>query len=193
MDAPSTPAILTVTWDTVIGARHVASGDYDEPPAYEPVSLGEAVTEALAAQLASRIDAERDQILRDARRDLHEQVARIRTEVIREQVTELVREQMAKPLRKTNSWGEPIGKETTTLTDLIATEVKTYLSETAPRRGYSEREREGGLMQLLRTAVADAMQKELKAEIDRAKERVRSEVAGKAAELFGDVVKAATR
>jgi hypothetical protein len=187
-----TAPILTVTWDTVIGARQTDSGDYDEPPAYEPVSLGEAVTDALAAQLRSQIDKQAEEIRLRAYREMSQHIADVRTEVIREQVTAMVREQLTKPIQKTNSWGEATG-DPTTLTDLITKEVRDYLQEKAPRRGYSDREREGGLLQLLRVAVTDAMQKELKAEIEKARAAVRAEVAAKAGEMFGDVLKQATR
>lgn len=191
-EQPQTAPILAVTWDTVIGHR---VGEQEEETGYrdyEEVSLGEAVTAALAAQLSMRVDREADEIRHEARRRMAEHVAQVRTEVIREQVAAMVRDQLAKPIRKTNTWGESVGEETT-LTDLIAKEVKDYLSETAPRRGYSDREREGGLLQLLRAAVTDAMQKELRGEIEKARAAVREQVAARAAELFGDVVKQASR
>lgn len=192
-EQPQTTPILTVTWDTVIGARPVGEREHDTGyQDYEEISLGDAVVNALAAQLGARVDKDADEIRREARRRMADEVSRIRVEVIREEITAAVRRQLAKPIQKTNTWGEPQG-ETTTLNDLILAEVNAFLSEKPARPGYSDRERPGGLVVLLREEVGKALAAELKAEIEKARAAVRAEVAKKAGELFGDVVKQATR
>lgn len=186
---PQHAPILTVTWDTVIGSRMTDSGSYDEPPAYEPVNLGELVVAGLVDRLAG--DIKRDA---DSGR-YHSAVTEARgaaTEAIKAEATSMVRDALTGTFQPMNQWGEKNGQPTT-LRDLVMTEVQKFLDEKPPRNGYNDRERPGGLRELLRHEVAELMRKELKAEIDKAKALVRNEVAAKAAELFGDVVKSATR
>lgn len=176
---PATEPILTITWDTVIGSRLVDPGSYDEPPAYEPVDLGGAVVETIAARLIDEI-----------RKDIHTAVQAAVAPTIQAETSAIVRETLSGEIRRTNRWGEPEGAATT-LRDMLADDVAAYLREPMRRARYDERK--GGFRELLREQVDEVMREELSAEIQKARAAVREQVAAKAAQLFGDVVKEARR
>lgn len=181
-----TTPILTVTWDTVIGARHVGY-DPDSGPEVEPVSLGEMVVAGIVERLVA--DMKRDATdYRDAVREARE-AAR---EAVTNEAGALVKKALTEGVQRTNTWGEAQG-EKVTLRDLILDEIRKYLDEKPPRPGYSERERPGGFAELLRHEVTAGMQKELAEEIKAARAQVAAKVRERAAELIGDVVKAQTR
>ncbi|MEV1294476.1 hypothetical protein [Pseudonocardia sp. NPDC049635] len=190
-DTPTAAPVLTVTWDTIIGARHVGH-DPDTGPEVEPFALGDAVTEALARQL-------RDEMERSMRSDLTDVLRDIRDEVrtaAREQAQAMVREALTGEVRRTNHWGEPVdGGETRTLRDLIQDDVKAFLSEPDHSRDRFPRdqERKGGFRELLREEVHDALRKELRESIQAAREQVAQVVRDNAAQLIGDAVKGETR
>lgn len=54
---------------------------------------------------------------------LKNRVTEIRTEEIREQIRPIIAEALQSPIRKTNTWGDPVGEETT-LKALIMTTAK---------------------------------------------------------------------
>lgn len=179
MSEQHTAPILTVTWDTVIGSTCVDPGSYDEPPAYEPVSLGAAVVEAIAERLINEVRA-----------DIRNEVRAAVQPAIETEVSAIVRDTLTGEIRRGNRWGEAVG-EPTTLRDMLADDVANYLNEPARRDRYDQRK--GGFRELLRNTVDEVMSKELGEEIATARAAVRKEVANKAAELFGDVVKGASR
>lgn len=173
-ETPTTAPILTVTWDTVIGSRCTDPGGYDEPPAYEPVSLGEAVVSEIASQL-----------IEEVRRDIRSEVLQAVKPTIQAEIVEIVREALKSDIRRINQWGEAQG-ELTTLRDLLADDVKAYLAEPARRDRYDERK--GGFRELLRAEVDEAMRKELREEITAARATVAQQVKERAGQLFGEAV-----
>lgn len=181
-----TAPILTVTWDTVIGSRHVGY-DPDSGPEVEPVSLGEMVVAGIVDRLTGDIKRDADSY-RDAVREARDAA----NEAVKAEAAALVKRALAEGVQRTNTWGEPQG-EKVTLRDLILDEIRKYLDEKPPRPGYSERERPGGFVELLRHEVAAGMQRELAEEIKAARAQVAAKVRERAAELIGDVVKAQTR
>lgn len=178
-DQPTTEPILTVTWDTVIG--QVPNRDrYDEDgPAYEPVSLGDAVVDAIVHRLIGEI-----------RNDIRKSVLAAVTPVVQAEIGSVVREALAAGIRKTNTWGEPQG-ETQTLRELLAAQVNEYLSEVPRenRNGYSGAgPRPGGFRELVSREIDDAMSKDLRQTIVEARADVAKKVRTKAAEMIGSIV-----
>jgi hypothetical protein len=178
-EQPQTAPILTVTWDTVIGARPLSGGSYEEPPEYEPVNLGDAVV----AQIVERLIGE-------IRKDIRKTVLAAVQPAVEAEVGAIVRETLTGQIRRRNRWGEVEG-DPTTLRDMLADDVANYLNE--PAKHWSSDERKGGFRQLLRAVVDETLSRELRKEVETAKAAVRAQVAAKAAEVFGDVVKQATR
>lgn len=180
---PATAPVLTVTWDTVIGARHTGY-DPDSGPEVEPVRLGEMVVDSIANTLLDEI-----------RRDIRAEVLKVLTPAIQNEVRGIVREQLDGTVRKTNRWGDPEG-DPQSLRDLFAAEVKAYLSESPRenRSGYSDHgARPGGFRELIKREIDDAMTKELRGAIREARTAVSVKVRDRAAEILADVVKAETR
>lgn len=173
-EQPAIAPILTVTWDTAIGTRHVG-GDYHEPE-FEPVSLGEMVVTEIVRQLIDEV-----------RRDIRDEVRKAVLPTIQAEVAQVVREALTGEIQRTNRWGETEG-EPTTLRDLIADDVKAYLAE--PAKKWHSDERKNGFRELLREQVDEVMKRELTDEVKKARAAVAKQVADKAAQLFGDVVKA---
>ena len=177
-EQPQTAPILTVTWDTVIGQR-ATGGSFDEPPEYEPVSLGDAVVEQIVQRLIGEI-----------RKDIRASVKAALQPTIDAETTTIVREVLTGEIRRTDRWGQTQG-EPTTLRDMLADDIANYLNE--PAKAWRSDERKNGFRALLRDTVDETLGRELRTEVDKAKQAVRAQVAAKAAEVFGDVVKQATR
>jgi hypothetical protein len=172
--SPQSAPLLTITWDTVIGVR-TTRDHYDEEPVVEPVSLGEMVVAELAATL-------RDEI----RRDVRDEVRKAVLPTIQAEVSGVVREALTGDIQRLNRWGEREGDKTT-LRDMIADDVKAYLTEPQQRSSYDQRK--GGFRELLREQVDDAMRKDLHATIAEARKQVVGQVQSKAAALIAGAVK----
>lgn len=183
---PGNTPILTVTWDTVIGARHVGY-DPDSGPEVEPVSLGEMVVAGLVERLLVEIKRDSSTGYRGA----VEAARDAASGATAAEATALVREALAGEIRQTNHYGEPKG-EPTTLRDLIRADIAKYLNEKVPERGYGG-DRRGGFRELLQHEVDEAMNKELRAAIREAREQVVVKVQEKAAQLIGEAVKEGMR
>lgn len=184
-ETPAAAPVLTVTWDTVIGARHTGY-DPDTGPEVEPFALGDAVVEALARQL-------RDEVQRSMRSDLADVLRDVRDEVrtaAREEAGVMVRDALAGEITPTNVWGEKKG-ETKTLRDLIREDVQAFLAEPlVARDGFGpDRTRKGGFRELVQAEVQEALRKELRETIQAARTQVAQVVRDNAAQLLGDAVK----
>lgn len=193
-DQPQTAPILTVTWDTVIGTRAVGEQEHDTGyQDYEDISLGDAVVNALASQLQATVRRDAEQIRQQALRDLRNNIDKVVTQVAREEIQAIVREVLAGEIRQTNEWGETRG-ESASLRTLMVKLAKEYLTEpTVNQYGNRADAHKGGLRELLRTEVDEALTKELRAAVAEGRALVAEKVRDRAAELFGDVVKQATR
>ncbi len=182
-----TAPILTVTWDTVIGSRHVGY-DPDSGPEVEPVSLGEMVVAGVVERLVAEIKRDADGF---GYRGAVTAAREAASAAVQEQASTLVSEALSGEIRRTNTYGEPTG-EPTTLRDLIRADVAKYLNEKVPERGYGG-DRRGGFRELLQHEVDEAMNKELRAAIREAREQVVVKVQEKAAQLIGEAVKEGLR
>lgn len=170
---PGTP-LLTVSWDTVVGYHNSGTGGFDEPPEYEPVTIGSQVVDVLAHRLI-------DEVRRDVKTAVKEALA----EQIRDQVAGIVTETLTGELRTTNAWGESIG-EPTTLREMIAKQATEFLTAKATSDRYGNKV--PGIAELLKTEVNDALTQELKATIVEARKQVAEAVKDRAGELLGGVI-----
>lgn len=174
---PATAPVLTITWDSVIGTEQLGynpeTGEVDEIP----LTLGASVADIIARRL---IDGMRS--------DVRTAVLQAVTDTIQAEVLNIVREQLATPLRKTNRWGEPEG-QTQTLRELLAEDVKSYLTEKVPDRHSYNDVRRGGFRELLKHEVDDALTKDLRDVITEARKQVVGQVQKKAAALIAEAIK----
>jgi len=174
---PTSAPILTVHWDTVIGARH-AGYDPDTGPIAEPVDLGDLVVAHIASTLIAEI-----------RHDIRKEVRTAIQPAISAEITAIVREELSNKIRKTNTWGEAQG-DPLSLRDLIMTEVQAYLNEPIKSQRYDDRARPGGFRELLAKEVDNALTTELRGVITEARTAVAAKVRDSAAEMLGSIVKA---
>lgn len=171
---PPGTALLTVSWDTVVGETCVSPGDYDEPAHYEPITIGAQVIEALTNRLL-------DEVRREVKLTVQQHLA----EAIKDQVSGIVTETLTGEIRMTNHWGETTGKPTT-LREMIATQAKEFITA-KPKDRYSH-EKVSNFAELLKAEVTDAMTKELQQTILQARQQVAEAVKVRAGELLGGVI-----
>lgn len=124
------------------------------------------------------------QVVRDARYpSLVEQVTRVRDEEIRAAVKPAIEQAIARPIKKTNYYGERTGEETT-LTEVIVEEARGYLKEPVDR--YS-----GEKGTVLQSTVRAAVRKAFDEEIADAVKQARDLVAGQLGTSVATQVQAA--
>lgn len=169
---------INVTVDNVdlttpVGTRpeYDSDGDYSGEV---PKTLADLVAEKLAARLTKD-----DQYPR-----LRELVDRIRTEEIQAAIKPAIEAAIAKPIRKTNSWGESTGQETT-LTELVVSEVRNVLE----KRDSYDRAAPTFVQKIIRDEVTRALSQELKEAIAAEKTKVVAAVRAQAAELIAESVR----
>jgi hypothetical protein len=135
----------------------------------DPYPSGErTVGDLVAKEIVDRIIANRDshwQTLRERVRD-------IRAELIREAVQPAIEEAVARPIVKTNSYGEPVG-ESTTLRELIVEEARKICREPADKY---RREQGSILTKLVADEVRKALDAEIKDAVKQAREQVSTEI-----------------
>lgn len=163
--------VSDVTLDTMIREF----GNDDE--GYNQFTIGDSV----AAQLLQCIVNDRDSY-----RSFREKVLEIRDEAIREAVTPLVAQEMARPLQRTNGYGNPAGPETT-LTEIIVAEAKALMTRPADT-GYR-----GDGRTLLQKLVAEAVKAELTAIVSDAVAAVQAEFAAQAGTAVSEAVSKALK
>jgi histone H3/H4 len=157
------PFQIVLTLDTNVG--------YDRED--EPVSLGDMVVAKLVRNLTEKFEAQ-------ARQQLHAALAG----AIEAKATELVETAVQAPIRKTNTWGEPVG-EPTTLRDMIDAKVKEFLNARIDS-GYSRTSPQSFIQNLVGKQVAAEMEKEFKDSIQKGKEQLLSAVKDRAAEVISE-------
>lgn len=172
LPAPGT-ALLTVTWDTVVGEEWTDEGP-DEPPHVVPVTIGDRVLDMLANRL-----------LDETRREVKATVRAALTDAIRDQVSGIVTETLTGEIRMTNHYGEPTG-EPTTLRAMIAKQATDFLSVKDSENRYGTPI--PGFASLLKTEVDQALTKELQSTILEARKQVAEAVKERAGELLGGVI-----
>ncbi len=142
-----TVSVDEVTLETVVGKVMAFTEDGDE---YE-TGTGKTVADLVADRIVDRA------VNREGWQRLADQVREIRAEVIRELVRPQIEAAIAKPVQKTNSYGDKVG-EPVTLTELIIDEARKALR--APADSYNR-----GGETVIGKAVAEAVKKAFAAEI----------------------------
>jgi len=135
----------------------------------------------VADKVAELIKA--DVVKRPEYQALKDRVVEIRNQEIREAVKPLIREALERPIKRTNTWGEPTGKETT-LSEIILDEAKKVFTE--PRDSY--RSKTPWITEVIRTAVQDAFQKDIQEQVKKAREGIAKQLG---TNVYQDVVKTA--
>ncbi len=157
-----------ITLDTVVGQ---VVGFDEDGDTYE-TGQRHTVADLVAAQIVERlVKDEQYPSLRDL-------VMQVRKEEIRAAVRPSIDEALARPIYKTNTYGERTGTETT-LAELIADEARKQLSEPVDR--YSH-----GKGTVLQQAIRTEVQAAFKAEIAEAVKQVRTQVAGELSGTFAE-------
>lgn len=139
-------------------------------------TVADAVVAALVTQAAKG----------DYSDSLKTRVKDIRDEEIRDAIAPTLAEAIAKPLVKTNSYGEPVGKETT-LRELILEEARKIWEQPVDR--YS-REKGTHLQAAIRKEVQAAFQEEIAEAVKVAREAVAKEIGGSIADTVTKAVRA---
>lgn len=171
--------------------------DYDDGPGVPHVNIGaELHVNAPTLDLNASVGGGRtlaDLIVRSALDRLvkddpwstvEDRVQRIRDEEIRDHVKAVIAEVLEGDLRRTNSFGEPVGKPTT-LRELIVEEARQILirrDDSYPRNG------ETVIGKLVREQVEVAFKKELSGVIAEEKAKVVAAVRESAADLIAKAV-----
>lgn len=149
----------------------------EETETYAPMTLADLVAEKLA-----------DRLVKDNNEyynDVYKRVSKQMDEYVRERVAPLVDEAMLKPIRKTNSYGEPTGQETT-MTELILASVKAFL-EHSQKDGYGRGNRTKA-QQLVDEAVGNKLTKELSEVVAAERTKVVEAVRAQAGKIIAEAV-----
>lgn len=156
----------------------------------EDQTIDEAIVEAAAHQILTqrtrRGDEDRPSTLEMR---IMRRVREVQDDEIRAQVRPLVAEALVKGVRKTNSFGDPIG-EPQMLRDLIIEEAQTLWNKTADPRS---RSRETVLQKAIREEVEGAFTRELKEVIAEGKSEVLEAVKTQAAEVLAEAIERSAR
>lgn len=173
--------VAGVDLNTVVGEkRGQYTGEYGE---YEMEH--ETIADLVAAQYLAR--ALSDEAGRGLYRGLAKRVGAIRDEEIRALLTPILTEALTGPIHKTNSYGEPVAGQATTLRELIGEEARTVLAGKTDGRNF------GNNVKSLRTIVRDEVTAALRAELEPIvkdeKAKVVAAVKAEAGNVIADAVK----
>jgi hypothetical protein len=171
-----------ITLDTVVSERYTQTGeeDYDAGP----VTLAELVAEIIA-------DRAIKEGLKDGYQSLVSRVADIRDQVIREKVEPIVDDALTKPFRRTNTYGDPTGKETN-LKEIIIDDVGKQLSTGAgvPHRSYDS---EPPLKKFIRNEIEGTLRKDLSEALNTERKKVITAVRAEGTKLFSEMLERGVR
>lgn len=159
-----------------------ADGEYvgSGPTTLEDVVLGMA-----AQQMVDRAVRQPDVYT-----PLRDRVAKVRDEVIREKVEPLIEEALSAPIRRTNSFGEQAGEETT-LRAIIAQQATDALKVSNTSNPNRFRDADTTLSKFIKEEVDRALKAELRKELDEAKAQVLARVQEAGGEVIADTLKRA--
>ncbi len=129
---------------------------------------GVTIADIVADKLVKRItsDGERWPAFRD-------KVTEIRDDEIRKVLAPLIADAVSRPFKVTNTYGEPVGKETT-LSELITEEARKQLNSSTGD-SYS-RDRRSIVQQMIAKEVQQAFAEVVAAEVKKARELVADEI-----------------
>jgi hypothetical protein len=171
VDAPAL-ATITISLSDPIGMAY-RTGD-DGEVEQQPITLACALLDRLEARYAQTFAPLVNRMLQD-RLAVH----------IDSVAADLVANAVNTPIRRTNEWGEPTGKETT-VRDAIQQQVTTWLTTRAKDYG---RGSDDNLGILIKREVEQALAKDMRAAVDAGKAEVAEALKVRAAELFADTLR----
>lgn len=151
---------ITVNVENIDLSDYIESHRDDEGDRVPAGTLGDVIARQLVEKF-SRSD------LYDG---LRERVQKIRDEEIRAQLAPAIAEALANPIRRTNSWGETTGEETT-LREVIVAEARKWLNSKKDD-GYGRATNATNIQVMIRKAVEDAFQAEIADAVKQAREAV---------------------
>lgn len=171
--------------DIKVSVENIDLGDYidghrDDEGDYIP---GGTLADNIAHQLVEKFSRSD---LYDGFRD---RVQRIRDEEIRAQLAPAIAEALANPIRRTNSYGEQTGPDTT-LREVIVDEARKWM-DTRQEQRYGDRSTTTNLQAMIRTAVEDAFKVELAEAVKEAREAIVTGLGTTVSEMVADTVRQA--
>src|SRR6185312_4491446 len=174
-----------VSMDIKVIVESIDLGDYidghrDDEGDYIP---GGTLADNIAHQLVEKFSRSD---LYDGFRD---RVQRIRDEEIRAQLAPAIAEALANPIRRTNSYGEQTGPDTT-LREVIVDEARKWMNTKQEQR-YGERSITTNLQAMIRTAVEDAFKTEIADAVKAARDAVTAEFGSSIGERVSGIVREA--
>ena len=167
------PITITLSLDTTVG--RVYNGEDEDAP----LSLGEALLDRLERRLVASFQAQANQMLSTA---LAQQV--------KAKAVELVEEAVNAPIRKTNSWGEATGVETS-LRQMLHDEVQSLLTKQS--QGYGSRDSKTFIQTLVGSQASVMLEKEFQVALNEGKEQVLAAVKNRAAEVISESLRRAVK
>lgn len=156
--------------------------DRDGEEVTERQTIEDLIIERAATQLGQQ--AIRDET-KSAYRSLASRIGNILDEEIRTRVAPLVEEALTHPFRRTNSYGEPAGAETTLREQIVKT-ATDYLTKSSGDR--YDRDKGTAVQQLIAAEVKKAVDAELKDALAKAKADVAAAVKGHAATMIQQTI-----
>jgi hypothetical protein len=165
--------------DSLVTRGGRSYGPDDEPES--PPSVEQVVIDHAADSLLARLVRDRDVYPR-----LTEQVTSIRADLIRERLTPLVETELARPIQRTDTYGNAQGPSTT-LTELVLAEVKALITP-ARKGGYGAPD-PTLLEKIVKEEVGRAFTQEVTAVIQAEKAKAVAAVHASAATIIADAIK----
>lgn len=169
---------ITVNVDGVTLESEVPGMIYDEEGDRHPARLIDLVVSHIVDRAVRRDDT--------GWGSLASEIARIRTEVIREKVEAEVEAALTTEFRETNNWGEATGQPTT-LRALIAKQAAEAVKIGLNRNSYGA-DKESAATRVIREHVDKVLAKELTEAVAAEKAKVVAAVKAKAADLIAQAV-----
>lgn len=161
-----------------------------EPVGHEPATLETVVLDAVVRDLVRQIVGARSSNGAGGWYDsVHHRIAKVRDEVIREQVAPIVAEALGAGVQQTDQYGEPTAKPTT-LRALIVKDAKDYLTKRSRDGGYNSPE-STPVQRMIRDEVAKAVKADLADALAQARAEVAAAVQAEAAVLLAETIKRA--
>lgn len=174
VDPADMPALATITisLNDPIGMAYRPGEDGEAEQA--PITLACALLDRLEVRFARMFASQASEMLNNRLAAHVDSVA-----------ADLVASAVDTPIKRTNEWGEPTGKETT-VREAIQQQVKTWLTTRAKDYG---RGADDNLGILIKREVEQALAKDMRAAVDAGKAEVAEAIKVRAAELFADTLR----
>lgn len=161
---------LNTVIDGTVNGYDPETGELD----VRPMTLADLVAEKLAINLLDGMDGE-------SRFEAQKRAARLRDQLIVEKVKPIIEKALTGPIRLTNTFGEPVGKETT-LNELIMDEVKKLTLGNRADHGRGD----SPLQRLVKEQVGLAFSKEMAEIIAVEKKKAVDAIRAKASSIIAE-------